>query len=244
VVAERGEAERRLAAVARRHHINEVGTEQSARPADTADRVTAYLLALGISVVWLIVFVAPSGMGGGAATFVAAWTVMMAAMMLPSAAPLVLLYRRGSSAVATSILVGGYLLVWAATGVPAYFAHEFLPMGAAPIALAAAGVYQLTPLKQSCLRRCRGPADFLMQRWGRGAVRLGLEHGLWCVGCCWALMLVLVLAGLMGLPWVVGIAAVVAVEKLTRHGVWWSRVTGVVLLVAAFIQGSISWIGN
>jgi predicted metal-binding membrane protein len=220
-----------------------VNIDESARPAHGADRATAYLLGLGITVAWVIVVAAPSEMGAGPATFVVAWTVMMAAMMLPSAAPLVLLYRRGASTVATFTLVAGYLLIWAAIGLPAYFAHELLPM-AAPVALAAAGVYQLTPLKRSCLRRCRGPADFLMQRWGRSAARLGLEHGLWCLGCCWALMLVLVLAGSMGLVWVVGIAAVVAVEKLTRHGVLWSRVSGIALLVAAFLQGVVAWAGN
>jgi predicted metal-binding membrane protein len=221
-----------------------VSIDQSARSADAADRGTAYLLALGISVAWIIVAMAPSGMGAGPASFLAAWTVMMTAMMLPSATPLVLLYRHAASPIATSTLVAGYILVWAAIGVPAYSAHQLLPMSAAPFVLAAAGLYQLTPLKRSCLRRCRGPADFLMQRWGRGAVRLGVEHGLWCVGCCWALMLVLVLAGSMGLIWVVGIAAVVAVEKLTRHGVVWSRLTGIALLVVAFIQGVVSWPGN
>jgi predicted metal-binding membrane protein len=221
-----------------------VNSEPSARPAHATDRATACLLGLGISIAWVIVVVAPRGMAEGPASFLAAWTVMMTAMMLPSAAPLVLLYRRGAPPVATATLVTGYILVWAGTGIPAYFAHELLPMGAAPIALGAAGFYQLSPLKTSCLRRCRGPADFLMQRWGRGALRLGVEHGLWCVGCCWALMLVLVLAGSMGLVWVVGIAAVVAVEKLTRHGVAWSRLTGIALLCAAFLQGIVSWTGN
>jgi predicted metal-binding membrane protein len=105
------------------------------------------------------------------------------------------------------------------------------------IALAAAGLYQLTPLKTACLEHCRSPADFLMQRWGRGPFRLGIEHGAWCLGCCWALMGVLVLVGMMGLAWVVGIAALVAVEKLAPRGLVWSRVTGVALLLAAVYLG-------
>lgn len=200
-------------------------------------RGTAGALLLGIGLAWLIVLAGPDGMGAGSVVFVAAWTAMMAAMMLPSAAPLVLLYRRGGSAHGSAALVAGYLLVWAATGLPAYLAHEWLPMGIAPAALAGAGVYQLTPLKRSCLRRCRTPADFLVQRWGRGPLRLGLEHGVWCLGCCWALMLVLVVVGSMGLAWVVGVAALVALEKLARHGERWSRLTGVGLLLAALVEG-------
>ena len=212
-----------------------------ARSAD--NRVPVALLTLGVVLAWVAVLAGPSGMQAGPVVFVAEWTVMMTAMMLPSAAPLVLLYRRGGSTGATLALAAGYLLVWAALGVPAYFVHVAMLMGAAPVALAVAGIYQLTPLKHSCLRRCRAPADFLMQRWGRGALRLGIEHGLWCVGCCWALMLVLVLAGSMGVAWVIGIAAIVAVEKLTAHGVLWSRLTGVSFLLAAFIQGARQWTG-
>jgi predicted metal-binding membrane protein len=202
----------------------------------TNRRTTAALL-FGIALAWLIVFLGPSGMGMGPVIFIAAWTVMMAAMMLPSAAPLVLLYRRGASTRDTVALIAGYLAVWAATGVPAYLLNEWMPMSLSPVALAIAGIYQLTPLKESCLRQCRTPADFLMKRWGRGALRLGLEHGVWCLGCCWALMAVLVLVGMMGIGWVVGIAAVVALEKLSPRGVIVSRVTGVALLVAAITMG-------
>ncbi|MGH8436927.1 MAG: DUF2182 domain-containing protein [Pseudomonas sp.] len=197
--------------------------------------ITALLLA-GSALAWLFVVLAPGGMATGPIAFVAAWTVMMAAMMLPSAAPLVLLYRRGASSRSTAMLVAGYLVVWAAVGVPAYLAMEHLPMTLAPAALAVAGIYQLTPLKTSCLRQCRTPADFLMQRWGGGALRLGLEHGVWCLGCCWALMAVLVMAGMMGLAWVVGLAALVAVEKLSARGVLVSRLAGVGFLGAAIIE--------
>jgi predicted metal-binding membrane protein len=194
--------------------------------------------ALGVVVVasWVAVVVGPAGMGVGPVLFVLAWTVMMVAMMLPSASPLVLLYRRGASTIDTALLTTGYLAVWAAAGVPAYIAMEAMPMWLSPVALAAAGIYQLTPLKASCLRRCRSPVDFLMQRWGRGPFRLGFEHGLSCLGCCWALMAVLVVVGMMGLAWVVGLTALVAWEKLAPHGVLVSRLAGIAFLVAAIVQ--------
>jgi predicted metal-binding membrane protein len=202
-----------------------------------SERGSTFLLLAAIAVVWLfVVFVPGGGMNIGLVEFVAAWTVMMAAMMLPSAAPLVLLYRRGASARATVLLVAGYLGVWAVAGVPAYLAMKFLPMTISPIALGLAGIYQLTPLKTACLRQCRTPADFLVQRWGRGALRLGLEHGTWCLGCCWALMLVLVVVGMMGLVWVVGLAALVALEKLSARGVLLSRLAGVAFVVAAILE--------
>ena len=200
-----------------------------ARPA-----ILPLLLVIGIA--WVIVVLGPDGMGMGLAVFVAAWTIMMAAMMLPSAAPLVLLYGRGASARAPWMLGAGYLAVWAVAGIPAYAAHELLPMTVSPFALAAAGVYQLTPVKASCLKRCRTPADFLVQRWGRGPFRIGLEHGAWCLGCCWALMAVLVLVGMMGLVWVVGLTAVVAMEKVSPHGPAWARVAGVAFLIAAIVE--------
>jgi predicted metal-binding membrane protein len=201
------------------------------------DRLTAAALALVAGIAWLVTLATSGHMVVGPVMFVAAWTVMMVAMMLPSAAPLVLLYSRGASARATLLLVLGYLAVWAAAGVPAYIGSELMPMSWSPLVLAAAGVYQLTPAKESCLRKCRAPVDFLMQHWGRSALRLGVEHGLWCLGCCWALMAVLVLVGMMGVGWVVGLTIVVALEKLTTRGVAVSRLTGVALLVAAIIQG-------
>lgn len=207
-------------------------------------RSAASALILGVGLAWTAVVLGPKGMASGPLVFVLAWTVMMIAMMLPSAAPLILLYRKGTSARETAKLTAGYLVIWALAGVPAYVAHAQLPMSVGPIALAAAGIYQLTPLKTACLTHCRTPADFLIQRWGRGAFRLGAEHGAWCLGCCWALMAVLVMVGSMGLAWVVGVAALVAVEKLTRHGVLWARLSGVALLLAAIIQGARVWTGG
>ena len=104
--------------------------------------------------------------------------------------------------------------------------------------LIGAGVYQFTPLKGACLRACRTPADFLMQHWRGGtggALRLGFHHGAYCLGCCWALMLVLVVAGSMGLGWVVFVAAVVFAEKLLPRGAAFGRALGIALVIAGIL---------
>ena len=190
---------------------------------------------------WVLLFAMGDEMPMGAGLWLGAWTVMMAAMMLPSAAPLVLLYSLRSDTLASTLLMAGYLLTWAFVGLAAYSVDMRLPDpgdGAVAAVLIAAGVYQFTPLKSACLRRCRSPVDFLVTHWraGRlGALRIGLEHGAYCVGCCWALMAVLVVAGAMGLVWVVAIAAAVAVEKLLPGGRWLGRVGGIALLVAGIV---------
>jgi predicted metal-binding membrane protein len=181
--------------------------------------------------------------------FVAGWGVMMTAMMLPSALPMISLYaalRRGAGgAPAPGVSVAGftavYVLLWAASGVPVYFTHTFLmrlpgsafAYGVAAILLAA-GAFQLSPLKRVCLRACRSPLGFLLGHWraGRwGGLALGWSHALYCLGCCWALMLVLVAAGAMGLRWVLLITAVVAAEKLLPGGEWLARATGGLLVL-------------
>jgi predicted metal-binding membrane protein len=176
-----------------------------------------------------------------AGLWIGAWTVMMAAMMLPSTSPLVLLYARQSTATSSALLTAGYVAVWAAVGLAAYGIDMRLPdpgnrvVGAV---LIGAGLYQLTPLKTACLKRCRNPADFLVTHWRRGrvgALRLGVEHGAYCVGCCWALMGVLIVAGSMSLAWVVAIALVVAGEKLLPAGQLLGRLGGVGLLVAGIV---------
>ncbi len=172
----------------------------------------------------------------GAAGFLAGWTLMMAAMMLPSAAPLVLLHR-GS----TSLLLVGYLAVWAAIGLLPYAAMQAEAQVPAAVVLGLAGVYQLTPLKTACLRRCRGPADFLMRRWRHGPLRLGAEHGLYCVGCCIGLMALLVLVAAMSLPWAAAVAALVFVEKVLPRGEALARASGIVLLVLAVLKGA-TWL--
>ena len=133
-----------------------------------------------------------------------------------------------------------YLAVWAASGVPVYVTHTALmalpprafAYGVAAILLAAAA-FQLSPLKQACLRACRSPLGFLLGHWRaglRGSLALGWSHAMYCLGCCWALMVVLVAAGAMGLAWVLFITAVVAAEKLLPGGEWIARVTGAVFL--------------
>jgi predicted metal-binding membrane protein len=190
---------------------------------------------------WVLLFAMGDEMPMGAGLWLGAWTVMMAAMMLPSAAPLVLLYGRRSDTLASTLLMAGYLLTWAFVGLAAYAVDMRLPdpgNGVVAAVLIAAGIYQFTPLKSACLRRCRSPVDFLVTHWqaGRlGALRIGLEHGAYCVGCCWALMAVLVVAGAMGLVWVVAIAAAFAAERLLPGGPWLGRVGGIALLVAGIV---------
>jgi predicted metal-binding membrane protein len=180
--------------------------------------------------------------------FVASWGIMMAAMMLPSALPMIRLYdatqRRGAATAATGAPVAVftlvYLVVWAASGIPVYLAHTGL-MALPPrtfaygvaATLLAAGMFQLSPLKQTCLRACRSPLGFLLGHWRaglRGSLALGWSHAMYCLGCCWALMVVLVFAGAMGLAWVLLITAVVAAEKLLPGGEWTARATGCALL--------------
>jgi predicted metal-binding membrane protein len=198
-------------------------------------------LLLASVAVWAALLAMGDEMPMGFGLWIGAWTVMMAAMMLPSTSPLVLLYAKRSTAAHSALLTAGYLLVWAAIGLAAYEVAMRLPdpsnrvVGAV---LIGAGLYQLTPLKTACLKRCRNPVDFLVTHWhpGRvGALRLGVEHGAYCVGCCWALMGVLIVAGSMSLAWVVAIALVVAGEKLLPSGQLLGRLGGVGLLVAGIV---------
>ena len=199
----------------------------------------------------------PAMDAGGVALVFAMWLVMMAGMMLPGAAPMVLLYgamvrkhsERGSVLPAVWIFVSGYLLVWAGFSLAAALLQALLDRAAllsptmtsssqplSALLLAAAGVYQLTPLKDRCLRHCREPVQFLMTHWRpgpAGALRMGLEHGAYCVGCCSMLMLLLFAVGVMNLAWVAAIAAFVLVEKLLPGARFTSRFAGAALLVLA-----------
>ena len=194
-----------------------------------------------------------------ASVFVLGWAVMMTAMMLPSALPMISLYgairrgKGGAGAMAVPVarasgqgvtvagFTGVYLLVWAASGLPVYLAHTALmrlpgsafDYGVATV-LVAAGAFQLSPLKRACLRACRSPLGFLLGHWRagrRGSLALGWYHAMYCLGCCWALMLVLVAAGAMSLRWVLLVTAVVAAEKLLPGGEWTARVIGVALVL-------------
>lgn len=189
----------------------------------------------------------------------AMWAVMMTAMMLPSAVPVVLLYAGAARQQATALdrrratariylLAAGYLAVWGLFSVAATILQRLLsaallltPMmePAVPLAtvavLTAAGLYQLTPLKRACLRVCRSPLSFLMRGMARGtsAFGLGVRHGAWCLGCCWALMLLLFAGGVMNLAVIVALTAWVAIEKLAPFGYRTPWVTGVALLALA-----------
>ena len=183
------------------------------------------------------------------------WWIMMVAMMLPSAAPMILLFAAinrkqrdiGHPYVATSVFALGYLAAWGGFSLVAVmlqWAFERTHLLSSTLAganvilagllLLAAGVYQLTPLKRACLRRCRSPLAFLVTHWQRGprgALRVGLAHGAYCVGCCWSLMGLLFFGGVMNLYWIVGLALFVFVEKIFPAGHWLGQITGVVLSV-------------
>jgi predicted metal-binding membrane protein len=195
-----------------------------------------------------------AGMGGvavlGAGLFLVTWLVMMVAMMFPSVAPMVLTHARvvrsrGEGTAPTVSFVLGYLVVWTAAGlVPlaviqllgssiAAPVSEWLPrLGGAVVIVA--GIYQLTPLKNVCLSACRSPLSFVMTHdFGGGApaaARAGMSHGLYCLGCCWALMAVLAVLGLMNLALMAGFAVVFFLEKNWRQGVMLSRIVGIACL--------------
>jgi predicted metal-binding membrane protein len=223
----------------------------------------ALLVALA-GVAWVIASDQMAGMDAGPGTnpgtlgfFLGIWVVMMAAMMFPSIAPMVVIYARMQEGRrdrgqpvpigATIVFVAGYLLVWTAAGLVGYALFELGrgvsgdvfswdragPYLAGGIILAAA-VYQLTPLKDVCLRHCRSPFTFLMRHWrpGRlGGLRMGVIHGGWCVGCCWALMAALFALGVMSLGWMAFIAALIAIEKLLPWKAIANRGIAVLLLV-------------
>lgn len=191
---------------------------------------------------------------GHAAMMLLMWALMMAAMMLPSAAPMILLYTtiararqaKGKQAVASGVFAFGYIAAWAVFSLVAVALQFSLDSAAllppametthkalAASILIAAGVYQWSPLKQACLRRCRSPLDFVLTHWRegrRGAIDMGFQHGAYCIGCCWMLMLLLFVGGIMNLAWIAGLSVFVLVEKLTPAGHWISRGTGIALI--------------
>jgi predicted metal-binding membrane protein len=225
------------------------------RPVATAI-IAALLVCAGAA--WLFTAeqaASMSGMGGmamlGAGLFLAIWVVMMVAMMFPAVAPMVLAHARivrsrGEGALPTISFVAGYLVVWAAAGLVPLAVIQLLGssiasplggwlprLGGAVILLA--GAYQLTPLKNACLRACRSPLGFLMTHdFGGGApaaARAGMSHGLFCLGCCWALMAVLAVLGLMNVAWMAVFAVVFFLEKNGRQGVMLARVIGAACIV-------------
>jgi predicted metal-binding membrane protein len=184
------------------------------------------------------------------------WWVMMIGMMVPSAAPMILMFatinrrrrERDQPFVPTAVFAVGYLIAWGAFSVAATAAQWGLEEAAllSPMMVStspvlggllfvAAGVYQWTPLKHACLRNCRSPFSFIMTRWRdgrRGALGMGIEHGAYCLGCCWFIMALLFVGGVMNLLWVAAIAAFVFVEKLFPAGDRVARGAGVLMVVA------------
>jgi predicted metal-binding membrane protein len=194
----------------------------------------------------------PWGTADMSATFLM-WAVMMVAMMVPSASPMILAFagmnrtrrERSLPYVPTSAFVAGYIVAWTGFSLLATVTQEILHSTAllssmlvstsavfGGVLLLAAGVFQWTPLKNACLRQCRTPLGFLLTEWSdgaRGAFQMGLRHGAYCIGCCWLLMALLFVAGVMNLWWVAAIAAIVLIEKLTPAGPLFARATGVLL---------------
>lgn len=178
------------------------------------------------------------------------WVVMMSGMMIPSAAPMMLAYSRfNAGRRSTPMFVTGYLVAWSGFAVAAaatqWMLHDLAlvsPMGVAvsPVLagglLLAAGLYQFTPLKHACLRACRSPLGFLMTEWreGRaGALVMGARHGMLCITCCWALMVLLFVLGVMNLAWVAVLAIVVMIEKLIPWGTAFSWFAGAAMITWA-----------
>jgi predicted metal-binding membrane protein len=183
------------------------------------------------------------------------WCVMMVGMMLPSAAPVLLTFAtvnrrkraRREPFVPTAMFAAGYLAAWAGFSLAATLAQWGLEQASlmtpmmettSPIVggilLIAAGLFQLTPLKHACIEKCRSPLDFVLNRWREGAAgafAMGLGHGLHCLGCCWLLMVLMFVGGVMNLLWMAALAVVVFIEKLFPAGQWIARVAGAAMLI-------------
>jgi predicted metal-binding membrane protein len=212
--------------------------------------IVAAGIALLVALSWRFV-----ASGAGMATMepplgavVLMWWLMMVAMMLPSAAPAILLYarvreqRRADGAVVQPCIFGlGYLAVWLLFSIAAAWVQRMIAGPAmtldsrilASALLIVAGLYQLSPLKSACLRQCRSPTAFLTTHWRpgvTGAVRLGVVHGAYCVGCCWMLMVLLFVGGVMNFAWIAALTLIVGIEKLVPRGDLIGRAAGVALI--------------
>jgi predicted metal-binding membrane protein len=228
-------------------------------------------LAALAAAAWVVTIALAGSMGNGPGTmglallpFLGVWVAMMAAMMFPSVAPVAVLWTRlitGASAglaraARMSLFIGGYLLAWAAVGAAAFAALVGTGrlLDASPTAakwlgvgiFAAAGIYQLTPWKDWCLSRCRSPVGALMYYAGfKGRsrdVRVGLHHGATCVGCCWGLMVLLIAVGVMNVPAMAALAAVIFIEKIWRYGKPFGRTVGLALLATGALAIWFPWL--
>jgi predicted metal-binding membrane protein len=189
------------------------------------------------------------------------WSVMMVAMMLPSAAPMVATYalvaedRGPSPRLRVALFAGGYVAVWIAFSAVVTVLQSAMDQAAmlsgamrvAPLAggviLALAGIYQLSPLKRRCLRRCQSPLGFLMTHWRSGAtgvIAMGLDHGAFCVGCCWMLMALLFVVGVMNLLWVALLTGFLLIERATRWGEMLATVSGYALVAGGLALAALS----
>jgi predicted metal-binding membrane protein len=194
----------------------------------------------------------PGTMGLGIGPFVAVWALMMTAMMLPSVTPFASLYTRSFTdhrGFRLAALAAGYLLVWSLAAIPAYGlawladrsigGHPAGSTGLAVAIFASCGIYQLTPLKDRCLARCRSPLGFVLKfgsyRGRARDLRVGLYHGAFCLACCWGLMVLLIAFGLMNLAAMIALATIVLVEKTSPWGFRLSWALGVAALVLAVI---------
>jgi predicted metal-binding membrane protein len=229
-------------------------------------RPEAAILLLLAAAAWAATLVIARGMAGMNGTmglsfllFVAVWTLMMAAMMLPSVAPLASLYARSiasSRVVRLGGLVTGYLLVWAVAGAPAYLLaaltswldnhHPGVAHGLAIAIFASCGVYQLTGLKDRCLAHCRSPFGLLL-RYGsfRGRtrdLRVGMHHGAYCLGCCWALMVILIAVGVMNIAAMLALAVFILAEKTWPRGELIARLAGIAALGLAIALIWLPWL--
>lgn len=229
--------------------INAHGTERAIL---RRDRVLVLSSLTGIvALAWLATFYLGAGldmmMGADLVLACALWLVMMVAMMTPSVSPTVLMYasilrsRDRQPLLAAGIFLLGYLLVWSVFSVTAALAQfglrEVISQGAlvGGLVLVAAGIFQFTPLKHACLNRCRSPQGFFMTRWregARGALAMGLQNGVYCFGCCWLLMSLLLVTGAMNVLWMAGLAIFVLAEKVVPAGLWLSRAAGLALVGA------------
>jgi len=185
---------------------------------------------------------------------IAMWWLMMLAMMLPSATPAILLYARvrqtraGDASIAqTWVFLVGYLAVWLLFSIVAASVQSLVTdssmalrsRAAQGAVLVAVGLYQLSPLKSACVSQCRSPGQFISRHWRpgwEGAFRLGVIHGAYCVGCCWMLMGLLFVGGVMNLLWVVGLTILVAAEKLLPGGSLLAKVSGIAFILWGFAR--------
>jgi predicted metal-binding membrane protein len=253
---------------------NQAGSAAVTRPVQSLPRrqlIRPWIaLAALAATAWVVTIALARSMGNGPGTmglallpFLGVWMLMMAAMMFPSVAPVAVLWTRlitGASAgwaraARMSLFIGGYLLAWAACGAAAFAALVGTGrlLDASPTAakwlgagIFAAGIYQVTPWKDSCLSRCRSPVGALMYyvgfQGGSRDVRVGLHHGAACVGCCWGLMVLLIAVGVMNVPAMAALAAVIFIEKIWRYGKPFGRAVGVALLATGALAIWFPWL--